>query len=244
MKSRVHRPSSSEQAFPDSVLLPSGPFPVTWRRSTRARRVSLRISRTGDSVVITLPSGVSPQTGLSLLNSHRDWVIQQLQRQPTAISFTTGSRIPINGVAHTIHHTPEDHGGAWIGKDHALHVSGDVAFLGRRVRDFLQTLAHRQLGQRLQELSQQTGFILKTFALRDATSRWGSCSTAGRVMLNWRLIMAPHFVQDYVILHELAHLQHHNHSTAFWALVDQMCPARNNAELWLKNHGTSLMRAA
>ncbi|WP_291366058.1 M48 family metallopeptidase [Acetobacter sp. UBA5411] len=243
MKPRVPRPTPSEDALPDSILLPSGPFPITWRRSTRARRLSLRLSRAGDSVVVTLPPRVSPQTGLALLNAHRDWIVRQLQRQPVAISFAAGNIIPINGVAHTIHHTPEGRGGAWIDTDHKLHVSGDAAFLGRRVRDFLLALAQKRLGQRLQELAGRSGFAPKTFALRDATSRWGSCSTAGRIMLNWRLIMAPHFVQDYVILHELAHMKHHNHSAAFWTLVDQMCPTRNEAELWLKNHGLSLMRA-
>lgn len=243
MTPRVPRPTSPEDALPDSILLPSGPFPVTWRRSARARRLSLRLSRAGDSIIVTLPPRVPPQTGLSLLNAHHDWIVRQLKQRPAAICFTSSSLIPVNGVPHTIRHTPEERGGVWIDADHTLHVSGDADFLARRVRDFLQTLAYKHLGQRLLELSGRTGLAPRTFAMRDAVSRWGSCSTAGRIMLNWRLIMAPSFVQDYVILHELAHLKHHNHSAHFWALVDQMCLTRNEAELWLKNHGPALMRA-
>ena len=229
--------------LPDSILLPDGPFPVTWRRSQRARRFSLRLSRAGDSVTVTLPMRASAQTGLKFLSEHRGWIAHQLQRRPSPLRFEAGQRVPLNGVSHIIEHVPHGRGGAWIA-DGQIHVSGSIEFLPRRVRDLLQRLANVQFNERVVQLATTTGLQPKAFAVRDTVSRWGSCTTSGRVMLTWRLIMTPPFVQDYVILHELAHLKHHNHSAAFWALVDHICPYRQEAEQWLKTHGTALMSAS
>ncbi|WP_242010223.1 M48 family metallopeptidase [Acetobacter conturbans] len=229
--------------LPTSIQLSDGPFPVTWRRSARARRLSLRLARSGDHVIVTLPPGLPAQSGFALLAAHRDWIARQLQRRPVQLNFAAGSTIPINGVPHTIYHTPDGHGGAWIDGT-LLYVSGDIDFLPRRVQDFLQRMASRQFGQRVPTLSETTRLLPTSVVIRNTLSRWGSCTTAGRIMLTWRLIMAPPFVQDYVIFHELAHLKHHNHSAAFWQLVDHICPRRAEAETWLKTHGPALMRAA
>jgi len=75
-----------------------------------------------------------------------------------------------------------------------------------------------------------------TVSIRSQRTRWGSCSSRNTISLNWRLIMAPDTVSDYVVYHELAHLTHMNHSRAFWQLVEDYCPAYKTAEAWLKAH--------
>src|SRR5947209_4978659 len=71
----------------------------------------------------------------------------------------------------------------------------------------------------------------------DPRSRWGSCSTRGTLSFSWRLVMAPSWVADYVVVHELCHLRQMNHSRRFWQLVDEAYPSRRAAQAWLKRHG-------
>jgi hypothetical protein len=76
--------------------------------------------------------------------------------------------------------------------------------------------------------------------VRNQKSRWGSCSRRGTISLNWRLIQAPPFVCDYIILHELSHLKEMNHSARFWHEVERVCPDYKMAERWLKQHSVLL----
>ena len=76
--------------------------------------------------------------------------------------------------------------------------------------------------------------------IRGQKGRWGSCSSRGALSLNWKLISAPAFVLDYVVIHELAHLAHMNHSAAFWRLVAAHCPDYKRARRWLDDHQIEL----
>ena len=77
--------------------------------------------------------------------------------------------------------------------------------------------------------------------VRDQRSRWGSCSRKGTLSFSWRLVLAPHDVLDYVVVHEVCHLVEHNHSPAFWALVRRRRPRYDEAKSWLAEHGWELL---
>ena len=123
-----------------------------------------------------------------------------------------------------------------------IHVSGEAAFLVRRLLAFLREEARTRLGAGLDALSRQAGLRPTRLTVRDTRSRWGSCTADGAIMLCWRLIMAPPEVQHYVMAHELAHLRHMNHGPDFWMLVDRLTPHRRMAELWLHREGATLLR--
>ncbi|MDE7247138.1 MAG: M48 family metallopeptidase [Lachnospiraceae bacterium] len=85
-----------------------------------------------------------------------------------------------------------------------------------------------------------TGGSYDRITIRDQKTRWGSCSAKGTLSFNWRLMLAPPAVLDYVVVHELCHLTHMNHSAAFWALVESVCPDYRVHRKWLKEHGNEL----
>jgi predicted metal-dependent hydrolase len=89
-------------------------------------------------------------------------------------------------------------------------------------------------------IAEHYGLPLASIALSSAHTRWGSCSQHGRIRLNWRLILAPAWVCEAVIIHELAHLKHMNHSADFWALAQTMGGAHAQARAWLHTHGKAL----
>jgi predicted metal-dependent hydrolase len=226
---------------PEMLALPSGLARVEWRRSSRARRVSLRIDPTGGAVVVTLPTRATRKAGMALLMGHADWVSDRLAALPEAVSFTDGAMVPICGIPHRIRHAPTAKGGAFL-LDQELHVTGAPEFLARRVRDFLRREALRRLSGLTIAKAGLIGIVPKRVTVKDTTSRWGSCAPDKSLALSWRLLMAPAFVQDYVVAHEVAHLRHMNHGPKFWSLVDELTPHTKTAIPWLRAEGARLLR--
>ena len=226
---------------PESLLLEGALATIHWRRSKRARRISLRIDARDGAVVITLPMRAAKSAGFALLKANAAWVADRLAALPPTLEYAPGSLITIDGVPHPIVHSPTARGGAWL-QDGALHVSGDAAFLPRRVEDFLRTEARRRFSTQSIAKAAQAGLALRRVTVRDTKTRWGSCSSTGALMFCWRLLMAPPYVQDYVVAHEVAHLRHMNHGPGFWALTDELSPHRAQAVAWLSEQGSALMR--
>jgi predicted metal-dependent hydrolase len=229
-------------AAPDteSLLLPHGPTRVLWRRSARARRVSLRIDPREGSVIVTLPPRAAVSAGRALLMDHAGWVAERLARLPTAIVLGDGAEVPVDGRPIRIRHTPEKRGTGIVAGE--LHVSGTVEFLPRRVIDFLRAEARRRLTVAALDKARLAGLPARRVVVKDTRTRWGSCTADGTLMFSWRLVMAPPEVQDYVVAHEVAHLRHMDHSQRFWAQVALLTPHRAHATRWLAQGGAGLMR--
>lgn len=226
---------------PEQLALGSGHATVQWRRSARARRVSLRIDPSQGLVVVTLPMRAGRAAGMALLNDNADWVTGRLAALPQATRLEDGGSITLHGTDCPMRHAPEARGGAFM-QDGVLHVTGAQEFFARRVTDFLRQEARRHLARLSHETCLRAGVAPRRVTVKDTRTRWGSCSPDGVLMFCWRLIMAPPFVQEYVVAHEVAHLKHLNHGRAFWALTDQLTPHRAAATAWLHEEGARLLR--
>lgn len=126
---------------------------------------------------------------------------------------------------------------AWIARErYARAVAAERHRLAAADERALRATAKRELPARLHALAAQHGYTVTAVSIRAQRTRWGSCSPTGRISLNWRLILLPADVADYVLLHELAHLRHLNHSTRFWQEVARICPWHHEARAWLRRH--------
>lgn len=169
----------------------------------------MRLAPRQNAITVTLPATCPPAQALAFLHNNKSWLASRLKRVQNAFSFTVDSVIPIEGQPHRIVHSPKQRGGAWI-ENGQIIVCGETAFISRRVIDCLRHHAARVLGTELREMAKAADLKPTRLDIRDPTSRWGSCSTTGRIMLSWRLIMAPPEVRHYLIAHELSHLVHMN----------------------------------
>jgi predicted metal-dependent hydrolase len=215
--------------------------PVRWRRSPRARRVSLRIDPRAGAVVVTLPPRAGRRQGMALLTTHAAWVMERLAALAPRIAYAPGAKVPLGGLPHEIRHDPVARGAAFL-RDGAIVVTGSSEFLPRRVADFLRAEARRRIGTLVAGHAAALGVKAKAIRLKDTRSRWGSCAPDGTLAFSWRLVMAPDWVLDYVVAHEVAHLREMNHSARFWAEVEKLTPHKEAAVDWLRSHGPALLR--
>jgi predicted metal-dependent hydrolase len=184
-------------------------------RHRLARRYVVRVRPDGE-VRLTVPRGASIKGGLAFVRRQADWIERErLRLQGLAASWTPGSTVWFRGER--------------------VPVTADG--FQAHARD----LAERELPARCIGLARSHGIEIAEVQVRDQRSRWGACSPRRAITLNWRLIQMPSSVSDYVILHELAHVRHPNHSRRFWREVERLCPAWRESERWLRRHGRAIL---
>ena len=224
-------------------------YRINLRRLVSARRFTLRVRTATQDVVLTMPARGSLNEAKSFAARHAAWIGAKLRRLPDQIPFAAGEAVPLRGVLHRITHCASRRGAVWIesgtadmGNMPLLCVGGEAPFVARRVRDYLVKEAKRDIEAAVRSHTNKLNTSVRKISIRDTVSRWGSCSCSGALGFSWRLIMAPHFVLEYLAAHETAHLLRMNHSEAFWAVVSRLTPDTERAEAWLKAHGSGLLR--
>ncbi|MDR5651725.1 M48 family metallopeptidase [Ruixingdingia sedimenti] len=211
---------------------------ITLRRSARARRISLRVSSLDGRVTLTLPARARESEGMAFLRDRADWIRAALARVPPPRAPGPGGILPIEGRGVPVLAGPAR--GPVRVTPEGLVVPGDPALAGPRIAAFLKALARGRLASACDRHAAALGRPYSRLVLRDTRSRWGSCTTAGVLMFNWRLVMAPPEVLDYVAAHEVAHLAEMNHSPAFWAVVARLMPQHAAPRAWLRAEGNAL----
>jgi len=219
---------------------------VRLSRHRRARRYTLRIHAATREVVLTIPPRGNLKEAKAFAERHGGWIAARLGRLPKAVPFVHGTVVPLRNMAHRIVHRRSMRGTVWRETDdrgnRLICVAGEAPYIARRISDFLRREAKRDLDAAARRYAEDLGVKFKRIAVRDQSSRWGSCSTTGVLSFSWRLILAPPFVLDYLAAHEVAHLVEMNHSPRFWRLLDRLCPNMARAKVWLDVHGPDLHR--
>ncbi|WP_019555722.1 M48 family metallopeptidase [Thiomicrorhabdus arctica] len=230
-------------------------------RTTRKKSIALKTRPAG--VAILVPKHFSNKRLLALLTGHHEWLhktlntlemryassqsmslfkgkkgdileflgaktVFRIQHNETA-PYETVADVLIEDATCSLYWN-EQHYGQLSADDYATQVCQNIqAFMHKQAVEYLEPkLAH---------YAQKIGVKPKSLTVKGYKSRWGSCYADGRIQFNWRLMQAPSWVIDYVVVHELCHLVHANHSKDFWALVNQHYPQTPEAKLVMKTHG-------
>jgi len=219
------------------VTLGQPPIQITLRRMARARRFSLRVAASDGRVTLSLPLRAREADAMAFAHSQEGWIRAALSKMPQGVQVALGETITLEGVALTL---TSGQGRSVRVEGDQLIIPGDPDRVAARAAAFLKVRARDRLAAASDHYAAQIGRQVTQISLRDTRSRWGSCTHQGALMYNWRLIMAPPSVLDYVAAHEVAHMAEMNHSDAFWAVVARLYPAWRVQRAWLKRYGAQL----
>jgi predicted metal-dependent hydrolase len=219
------------------------------RRSGRARHARVVVSPEGQ-VEVVLPRRMALRHAKPLVAEKRRWIERTLRRFEAAraaapVRLEDGGIVPYLGEELTLRVRVEPRRSRVnvARRGEALEVS--VATPGpQALRDALERWYRREaraeVEPRLDAATRRAGRRYGALSIRAQRTRWASCSSSGAMSFNWRLLLAPAAVLDYVVEHEVAHLEVPDHSARFWALVERRCPDYRDHERWLRRHGASL----
>jgi predicted metal-dependent hydrolase len=235
-------------AEPSRLLVKHGSqiYSIRLRRHRRARRYTLRIHPSDREAILTMPPRGTIIEAKDFAQRHGAWIAARLGRLPKAAPFLPGTVVPMRGIPQRIVHRAGERGTVWTetrdSGEKIMCVAGDVTHIERRVLDFLKREARRDLQRAAENYAGELGVKVKRLSIRDQSSRWGSCTSAGSLSFSWRLILAPPFVLDYLAAHEVAHLVEMNHSPRFWKVCARVCSSVERAKKWLDTCGNDLHR--
>ncbi|MBY4831243.1 M48 family metallopeptidase [Burkholderia dolosa] len=220
-------------------------------RLKRSARRTIGFTIDGSGLSITAPRWVTLADIEAAIAEKQRWIFAKLaewktrteQRALPQIDWRDGAQLPYLGKTVTI----ALGAGAVAFDADALRLSlplpaqADAQQIKDRVQGWLQGEAKRIFGERLALYADKLGVTYSVYALSSAATRWGSCSSDGKIRLNWRLIHFPMSIIDYVVAHELSHLREMNHSPAFWQTVESIFPEFREARHTLKHHPPELL---
>jgi predicted metal-dependent hydrolase len=212
------------------------------RRSARARRARI-VVHPWEGVEVVVPVRAAADTAERLVRSHGDWVLARLAERPTAPPpLADGAMIPWRGGSVPLH-VLRGAGRARL-TDLGLVVSvpdvADREAVRTAVERVARAEARRLLTAEVAAAAAALGVRVAALSIRDPRTRWGSCTSTGRLSFSWRLVLAPPEVLRYVAVHEVCHILEPNHQPPFWALVERMLPGWRAHRLWLRRHGREL----
>jgi predicted metal-dependent hydrolase len=229
------------------ITLDQETISYTLKRSYRARLVWLNIKPTG--LTVTVPRNYNITRLADYLKSKSAWILRNLnlycQASPAPVTVNSFPTNTISYLGKSLHVIADLHSG----KDPVKMVqdtlivnlnSQSAALLALQLECWLKARATELIRVKVHQFSLQMGLVYNRIVIRDQKSRWGSCSVLKNLNFNWRLIMAPEPVMDYVIVHEICHLREMSHSRSFWELVAEYCPHWQEYRTWLRKHSLEL----
>jgi len=226
-------------------------IPVTVRRSLRARRLSLQIESAKPEMVLVIPRYALSMQIDAFIKEQTPWIekhwnqaLKKAAKRPRR-EYRDGDQYFYFGETLTLKLIPsvrwtprarvaEDTLEVYLHK--ATSMADGKQAIKKAVEDFYKKKAGEVILDRLQYFNEHYSLRYNRVTFRNQKTRWGSCSSAKNLNFNWRLIMAPIEIIDYVVVHELCHLKHMNHSAAFWKLVAEAIPAHKECRKWLKDN--------
>lgn len=226
---------------------------ISYRHVTSNRSFSIRLKiEANGEVVVTSPPMVPTMVIEAFIRDNQAWIERNLAKvtqqrllpvtESTVMIFGKTYHLELNNALS--HQTGVVINGDTVSIIPVAQAAGTLEGSTRDHRNqldrFLKATAEKYIAPRTYALAEKMGVSFTTLSFRQQKTRWGSCSSRGNLQFNWRLVHYPPAIIDYVIIHELAHRTHMNHSRAFWQRVAQFDSDYKTHERWLKDHGMSV----
>lgn len=222
-------------------------------KTTRRGSIGLKVEP--ERIALMVPKQFSDLTIDSVLANEKEWLLEQIRKQqaimPKKLVLKSGHELLWFGekiMFKEEHKTPVksiqiEHEGLHITAycKTTRQLKDPQAALRKKVVAFYTQALNVYLMEILPDWANRIGVNPTEVTLKNYKSRWGSCYTDGRIQFNWRLAMTPKEVVEYVVIHELCHLVHANHSAEFWQLVEQHCEDFQDHKNWLKENGAAII---
>jgi predicted metal-dependent hydrolase len=225
-------------------------FEYLLKRSSRSKNIRITVGREG--VVVSIPERVAEKHGHAFVRERAQWIERSLAKlaaeelEVASRSLDDGAVVPFMDHELTLRILPGPSGRVHLtdGGELRVHVpSGTRAEVAAALERWYRKQAKLEIRDRLDAVVARNGTSYKMISIRDQRTRWGSCSTSGTISFNWRLMLAPEAVLDYVIEHEAAHIEVRDHSKRFWALMDARVDDWHASRDWLRRNGGMLRLA-
>ncbi len=203
--------------------------------SSRRKSICVEVQANGD-VVVRAPKWMSRQQIRDFVYEKRDWILRKVRiararEHQEPLKLQEGEKLPFLGEELTLR----------IGQGSRISKKGTELFLpadvtAEKLVNWLKRQARVYFQSRLDEYAQRMGLFYESMRISRARGRWGSCSEDRHINFSWHLILCDREAIDYVVVHELCHLIHMDHSPAFWAEVEKVLPDYRTQRKWLKDH--------
>jgi predicted metal-dependent hydrolase len=215
-------------------------LPYRVRRSDRARRVRVLVDP-HSGVEVVLPRRSPASAAPAAVAELRPWIEARLAAGQVArdVVAARGATVPYLGRDLALRPQPGRTRAHRRGDE--LLVPADPALAAAAIERWYRRVARDEIAPRLDRAVTALGTSYEALTIRNQRTRWGSCSTSGSMSFNWRLLLAPEGVLDYVVWHEACHLRVMDHSPRFWALVRRHCPDCDEHRRWLRLKGSTLV---
>jgi predicted metal-dependent hydrolase len=216
----------------------SAELTYTIRRSDRARRIRVRVDPRDGAVEVVLPRRAAQREAATAVAELRSWIDRRRAEVAVAqarVAARDGT-VPYLGTDLLLRPEP--------GRTR-VHRRGDVLLVpdgdpSAALERWYRRQARAEIAPRLDAAAAAVGKSYTKLTIRDQRTRWGSCSSTGAMSFNWRLLLAPEAVLDYVVEHEVCHIEVMDHSPRFWALLESRVPDWREHSRWLRRYGSTL----
>lgn len=228
--------------------------PFTIRKSSRAKNISITVSM--DGVTVTAPGFISENEIIAFVEKKKKWISQKVSNyaelkncKPKETEFVSGESLKFQGddfLLQVLEYEGKTTKAGLRGDRFVVHLNRSLPSDARReeIQDKLEKLyrdkAREAVLERLEYFKFKLGVEYKCIRIKDQKTRWGSCSKNGNLNFNWKIVIAPSDIIDYIVVHELCHLLHMNHSKEFWEAVASQIPDYKDRKRWLKENGPGL----
>ncbi len=225
-------------------------FEYKIKKNKLSRNIRINISHDGE-VIVTCPKYIPERFAHAFVEEKKDWILSRVKCQRSNVNFvnlTHGSEIPYLGEKLKLYiiEKPIQNAKATVSSNDLLlkvptGKSQDQKLIKNTIIKEFKKKFREIVTESVEEYNKFYNFQYNRIAIKDNRSNWGSCSTKRNLNFNWKLILAPLEILDYVVIHELCHLKEHNHSENFWGLVSQKIPDYKKKRKWLKENANSLI---